>query len=104
MPSSRPSRRSPVVLSGERFDAALLAIANFVDLKSPYFLGDARAIADRAAEAGALLGLDAAAVRTLRRAGLVHGLGRLGNSDTIWDKPKPLATGGVGARPTAALT
>ena len=25
-----------VVLSGERFDAALLAIANFVDLKSPY--------------------------------------------------------------------
>ena len=28
-----------VVLVGERFDAALLAIASFVDLKSPYFLG-----------------------------------------------------------------
>jgi len=32
-----------VVLSAERFDAALLAIANFVDLKSPYTLGHARA-------------------------------------------------------------
>ena len=28
-----------VVLSGERFDDALLAIANFVDLKSPFTLG-----------------------------------------------------------------
>ena len=31
-----------VVLSGERFDAALAAIANFIDLKSPYTLGHAR--------------------------------------------------------------
>ena len=38
-PSSTPSRRSPWCWPGERFDAALLAIANFVDLKSPYFLG-----------------------------------------------------------------
>jgi HD-GYP domain-containing protein (c-di-GMP phosphodiesterase class II) len=82
-----------VVLSGERFDAALLAIANFVDLKSPYFLGHARAVADLAAETGARLGLDEGAVRTLRRAGLVHGLGRLGISNAIWDKPGPLATG-----------
>ena len=82
-----------VVLSGERFDAAVLAIANFVDLKSPYFLGHARAVGDLAAETGTRLGLDAAAVRTLRRAGLVHGLGRLGISNAIWDKPGPLATG-----------
>jgi HD-GYP domain-containing protein (c-di-GMP phosphodiesterase class II) len=82
-----------VVLSGERFDAALLAIANFVDLKSPYLLGHARAVADLAAEAGVRLGLDEGDVRTLRRAGLVHGLGRLGISNAIWDKPGPLATG-----------
>ena len=42
-----------VVLSGERFDAALVAIANFVDLKSPYTLGHSRAVAELAAEAGA---------------------------------------------------
>jgi HD-GYP domain-containing protein (c-di-GMP phosphodiesterase class II) len=82
-----------VVLSGVGFDAALLAIANFVDLKSPYFLGHARAVADLAAEAGAPLGLSEDEVRTLRRAGLVHDLGRLGVSNSIWDKRGPLGAG-----------
>jgi HD-GYP domain-containing protein (c-di-GMP phosphodiesterase class II) len=82
-----------ILLSGERFDAALLAIANFVDLKSPYFLGHARAVSELAAEAGAGVGLDEAEVRTLRRAGLVLGFGRLGVSNAIWDKPSPLGAG-----------
>jgi HD-GYP domain-containing protein (c-di-GMP phosphodiesterase class II) len=82
-----------VVLSGERFDAALLAIASFVDLKSPYFLGHARAVADLAEEAGARLGLGEAELRTLRRAGLVHDLGRLGISNAILDKRGPLGAG-----------
>ena len=82
-----------VVLSGERFDAALLAIATFVDLKSPYTLGHARAVADLAAQAGAQAGASESAVRSLRRAGLVHGLGRLGVSNSIWDKRGPLGAG-----------
>jgi HD-GYP domain-containing protein (c-di-GMP phosphodiesterase class II) len=82
-----------VVLSGERFDAALLAIANFIDLKSPYSLGHARAVADLAAEAGAQLGLSEGEVRELRRAGLVHDFGRLGVSNAIWDKRGPLGAG-----------
>jgi HD-GYP domain-containing protein (c-di-GMP phosphodiesterase class II) len=82
-----------VVLSGDRFDAALLAIASFVDLKSPYFLGHARAVADLCAEAGKRLGMPEGEVRTLRRAGLVHDLGRLGVSNAIWDKRGPLAAG-----------
>jgi HD-GYP domain-containing protein (c-di-GMP phosphodiesterase class II) len=82
-----------VVLSSERFDDALLAIANFVDLKSPYSLGHSRAVADLAAAAGAQLGLSEAEVRTLRRAGLVHDLGRLGVSNAIWDKRGPLGVG-----------
>ena len=82
-----------VVLSGERFDEALLAIANFVDLKSPYTLGHAPAVAELAAAAGAELGLDDASVTTLRRAGVVHDLGRLGVSNTIWDRPGPLGAG-----------
>ena len=32
-------------------------------------------------------------MRTLRRAGLVHGLGRLGISNAIWDKRGPLGAG-----------
>jgi HD-GYP domain-containing protein (c-di-GMP phosphodiesterase class II) len=82
-----------VVLSAERFDAALLAIANFVDLKSPYSLGHARAVADLAAEGGGALGLSEGEVRTLRRAGLVHDFGRLGVSNAIWDKRGPLGAG-----------
>src|SRR5438309_5563691 len=82
-----------VVLSWDRFDAALVAIANFVDLKSPYTLGHSRAVADLAATAGAQLGLPEAEVRTLRRAGLVHDFGRLGVSNAIWDKRGPLGAG-----------
>ena len=32
-------------------------------------------------------------MQTLRRAGLVHGFGRLGVSNSIWDRPGPLSTG-----------
>src|SRR5204862_5900348 len=82
-----------VMLSADRFDAALLAIGNFVDLKSPDTLGHARAVADLAAEAGAQVGLSDDAVRTVRRAGLAHGLGRLGISNSIWDKRGSLGAG-----------
>ena len=75
------------------FDAALLAIADFVDLKSPYMLGHARAVSALAAEAGAKLGLEDGELAMLRRAGLAHGLGRLGVSNAIWDKRGPLGAG-----------
>ena len=82
-----------VSLSGEGFDSALQAIASFVDLKSPYTLGHSLAVADLASQAAAQLGLPAAEVRTLRRAGLVHDFGRLGVSNAIWDKQGPLGAG-----------
>ena len=80
-------------LSTDAFDAALTAVAEFVDLKSPYFLGHAGAVAELAGAAGERLGLPSAEATTLRRAGLVHGLGRLGVSNGIWDKPGPLGAG-----------
>ena len=82
-----------VVLSGERFDAALAAIATFIDLKSPYFLGHSIAVAELAAAAGRQLGMADDEARTLRRAGLVHDFGRLGVSNAIWDKRGPLGAG-----------
>jgi HD-GYP domain-containing protein (c-di-GMP phosphodiesterase class II) len=81
------------VLTGDAFDGALEAIASFIDLKSPYSLGHARAVADLAAAAGEQLGLAAGDVRTLRRAALVHGFGRLGVSNSIWDKRGALGAG-----------
>jgi HD-GYP domain-containing protein (c-di-GMP phosphodiesterase class II) len=82
-----------VVLSGDRLDTALTAIADFIDLKSPYFLGHARGVADLAAGAAAHLGMADDDVVALRRAGLVHDFGRLGVSNSIWDKPGSLGAG-----------
>jgi HD-GYP domain-containing protein (c-di-GMP phosphodiesterase class II) len=82
-----------VRLDGDQLDAALLGVANFVDLKSPCTLGHARAVAGYAAAAGCRLGWPERDVQMLRQAGLVHGLGRLGVSNSIWDKPGPLGAG-----------
>src|SRR5215831_19489926 len=78
-------------LTGAAFDAALEAIADFTDVKSPYTLGHSRAVADLAAESARIFGLDSQAVTLVRRAGLVHDLGRLGVPNTIWDKPGGLS-------------
>jgi HD-GYP domain-containing protein (c-di-GMP phosphodiesterase class II)/DNA-binding CsgD family transcriptional regulator len=82
-----------VTLSDDGFDGALLAIADFVDLKSPYTLGHARAVAELAGATAEQLELGEDEPQMLRRAGLVHDLGRLGVSNAIWDKPGPLGTG-----------
>ena len=82
-----------VGLSPDELDSALTAIANFVDLKSPYTLGHSVAVAELAEDAGRRLGLPAEKTGLLRRAGLVHGYGRLGVSNSILDRPGPLSAG-----------
>jgi putative nucleotidyltransferase with HDIG domain len=75
-----------VRLTDEQFQDALEAIADFTDLKSPYTIGHSRAVAELAAGAAETLGLPLADVTLVRRAALVHDLGRLGVSNAIWDK------------------
>jgi HD-GYP domain-containing protein (c-di-GMP phosphodiesterase class II) len=77
------------VLSDAELDAALEAVADFADLKSPYTAGRSRAVAELAAAAGAEF-VPSGDVALVRRAGLVHGVGRLGVSNAIWDKRGPL--------------
>jgi HD-GYP domain-containing protein (c-di-GMP phosphodiesterase class II) len=79
-----------VRLSAADGDRALAAIGRFIDLKSPYTLGHSQALADLASGAGEELGLPTGEVRSLYRAGLVAGFGRLGVSNAIWDKQGPL--------------
>jgi HD-GYP domain-containing protein (c-di-GMP phosphodiesterase class II) len=79
-----------LVLSEEQLDASLTAIADFVDVKSPWTIGHSRGVAELAAEAGRRLGLSDEDVVLVRRAGLVHDLGRLGVPNSIWDKRGPL--------------
>jgi HD-GYP domain-containing protein (c-di-GMP phosphodiesterase class II)/DNA-binding CsgD family transcriptional regulator len=88
---AEPSLR--VTLRGDSFDRALRAVADFVDLKSPYTLGHARAVAELAAATAGQLGVPEEETLLLRRAGLVHDIGRLGVSNAIWDKAGPLGVG-----------
>ena len=82
-----------VRLDATQFETALTAIADFVDLKSPYTLGHARAVSELATAAGRQAWLTDDEVAMLRRAGLVAGLGRLGVSNAIWDKAGALTVG-----------
>ena len=81
-----PCRR----VSGAELDVVLEAMADLADLKSPYLAGHSRGVANLAAEAARVSGLPAADRTILRRAGLVHDLGRVGVSTAIWDKPRRL--------------
>jgi DNA-binding CsgD family transcriptional regulator len=78
-------------MSGVELDDALAAIADFADLKSPYTTGHSRGVAERAASAALRAGLGEPAAAELRRAGLLHDVGRLGVSNAIWDKPGVLS-------------
>ena len=78
------------VVSGPELDAALAAVGEFAELKSPWLMGHARGVAELAAESGESDGLPPAEVSVLRRAAFVHDIGRLGVSNAIWDKPAGL--------------
>ena len=77
-------------LTDLQLDSAPAAVADFSDFKSPYTTGHPRGGAERAAAAARLLGLGNAEADELRRAGLLHDVGRIGVPNTIWDKPGPL--------------
>jgi len=81
---------SHISLTEDRFDIACRAIADFVDIKSPYTLGHSSGVAELAADAAHLCGLPEADVVTIRRAGMIHDVGRTGVSAGIWGKPGPL--------------
>jgi response regulator RpfG family c-di-GMP phosphodiesterase/DNA-binding CsgD family transcriptional regulator len=78
------------VVDSEGLDALLEAFADFGDLKSPWMRGHSRDVATLAEEAGRHAGLDDAACSDLRRAGLLHDVGRVAVENGIWDKPGPL--------------
>ena len=71
---AEPGLTSP--LPDDALDGALEAIADFVDIKSPFTLGHSRGVAELAARAAAAMGLGSATATHVRRAGLLHDLGR----------------------------
>jgi HD-GYP domain-containing protein (c-di-GMP phosphodiesterase class II) len=73
-------------VGGSDLDEVLEAMADLVDLKSPFLAGHSRGVANLVGEAARVSGGGDEDVRTLRRAALIHDLGRLGVSNAIWDK------------------
>ena len=69
-----------------RLDSVLETFADFVDMKSPWMAGHSRGVA-------ALVALASRDAKNLRRAALVHDLGRVAVPNGIWDKPGPLTDG-----------
>lgn len=77
-------------VGGAELDLVLLAMADLVDQKSPQFAGHSRGVAALAGEAARVSDLPSDDVTSIRRAGLIHDLGRLGVSNAVWDKARPL--------------
>jgi HD-GYP domain-containing protein (c-di-GMP phosphodiesterase class II) len=78
------------VVSSPELDPVLQAMADLVDMKSPHFAGHSRGVANLSTEAGRLCGKNDGDIKILRRAGLLHDLGRLGVSNAVWERSGPL--------------
>jgi HD-GYP domain-containing protein (c-di-GMP phosphodiesterase class II)/DNA-binding CsgD family transcriptional regulator len=78
------------VVSEDRLDACLSAIADFADLKSMWTVGHSRGVAELAERAAVVAGLPEADQVLLRRAGFVHDIGRVAVPVNVWAKPGPL--------------
>jgi HD-GYP domain-containing protein (c-di-GMP phosphodiesterase class II) len=81
---------SPLVLEGEAIDRALVAMAGFTDLVSPHFSGHSTGVAELAAAATERCRIDSDGVLAVRRAALVHDLGRVAVHPKLWAKAGPL--------------
>ncbi|MET0510496.1 MAG: HD domain-containing phosphohydrolase [Thermoleophilaceae bacterium] len=81
---------APLMLAGEGLDRALAAMGNFADLISPYLAGHSAGVAGLATAAAGRCRIDATDTTTLRRAALVHDLGRVAIGARTWQKPGAL--------------
>ena len=68
-------------------DSALAALGVFGSLVSPYFRGHSAAVSALAAHVAQQRGLPEDQVTVVRRAGLLHDLGRAGVPREIWERP-----------------
>jgi len=84
----KPNRFIP----DDEVDGVAAAFGDLADLKSPSLVGHSGGVAILAEDAGRVLGLTAAELVMLRRAALLHDIGRVAISSSIWGKPGSLTT------------
>lgn len=80
----------PMASTDERLDRCAGAFARVIDAKSPWTYRHSTGVADTAAAIASRLGYSHQEQRVLRRAALLHDLGKLGVSNLILDKPGKL--------------
>ncbi len=80
-----------LTLEGEAIDRALAAMGGFADLVSPYLTGHSAGVAALAAPAAQRCRLDVTNMSVVRRAALVHDLGRVAISARTWHRAGPLS-------------
>jgi HD-GYP domain-containing protein (c-di-GMP phosphodiesterase class II) len=79
-----------VAADGTRLDDIAAAFAWVIDAKSPYTYHHSNRVADFAVGIGEELGLDPREIVRIRRAGLLHDIGKLSVPNRVLDKPGKL--------------
>ena len=74
----------------ERAESVLFALAMSIEGKDPYTEGHCQRLAEHSARLGEILGLEGPQIIALRRAGLVHDIGKVAVPDSILLKPARL--------------
>jgi len=82
-----------LTLEGPAVDRALSAIGDFADLVSPYLAGHSTGVAELVSAAAERCRFASDEVTAVRRAALVHDVGRIAVPVPIWQKRGPLTAG-----------
>lgn len=76
----------------ERAESVLYVLARSIEGKDPYTEGHCERLAEYSSRLGRCLGLPHEQITALRRAGIVHDIGKVTVPDAILLKPEPLTT------------
>ena len=86
----RGTRAARLARTARRSTGRSTAIGTSAEISSPYLAGHSAGVAERAAAGARACGLDEADVRRVRRAGLLHDVGRVAVHPRVWEMPGPL--------------
>jgi putative two-component system response regulator len=76
----------------ENAEAVLFSLAHSIEARDPYTHGHCERLAEMSARMGEQLGMTEEQIKALRRAGVVHDIGKVAVPDSILLKPGPLTT------------
>jgi putative two-component system response regulator len=74
----------------EHAEGVLLSLARSIEARDPYTRGHCERLAEMSAQLGGRLGVSGEDIKALRRAGIVHDIGKVAVPDSILLKPGPL--------------